>query len=172
MFFLTSGWGDWISYPWSSRWHASSTRPWRPWSSKPTTSAWRGEHRRYKNGKTKVHAYSKEIFCFLSCFKMLSLISHLLYLAAIRASDLGVAVICICKIFIFWALILHTCFSLVTQLCVLVGHGCDVILLALALSLWGSAWAPALARCTRARFFCLLLNHVRPAWSLLTEAHC
>lgn len=56
----------------------------------------------------------------------------------------------------------HTCLSLLTQLCILAGHECDVILLALALSLWGSAWAPALARCTHARFFCPLLNHVRP----------
>lgn len=48
-----------------------------------------------------------------------------------------------------------------TQLRVLGGHEYVVILLALALFLWGSAWAPVLARSTRARFFCLLLNHVR-----------
>lgn len=96
---------------------------------------------------------------------MLSLYDYMFalsYRQLIYAFYLCVAVIYFCELLYSMLLFSHLSLSLLTQLRALAAHGCDVILLALARCLSGSAWAPALARCTHARFFCLLLSHVRP----------
>lgn len=105
------------------------------------------------------------VCCIISCSRMLSLYDYMFalsYRQRIYAFYLCVAVVYFCELLYSILLFSHFSLSLLTQLRALAAHGCDAILLALARCLWGSAWAPALARCTRVRFFCLLLNHVRP----------
>ncbi len=157
---MSSGRGEWISSTRSSHWHASSTSAWWPWSSNPTASAvWR-ELWRYKSGKTKARLSKGGIlFCMMHYILLQNAQFVRLHVCfVLQAAYLCFLSLCCCYLFL-WAVILYALIftlvslSLLTQLRALAAHGCDVILLALARCLSGSAWAPALARCTHARFF-------------------